>query len=470
MNKDVVIGGKWRILNKYYNGDLTFNKANGIILLSIYYKNNSEFLAWMNKPINIETITGKLNQEIKCTLTDCQIIKRHSDAFVRHHVIILAKNMFLNISKSKKEMIKFNEVRFQIPNIIKWSCLSGFEYINDGNYKLNIGYKFKEKITQIVDDETTIEFVPVLGKFNFDMQVENLDISQHVEVYIKKKEEVPYQNFFDDFNKVINLITLATGFKINISHIHGINYKKYSSKSKGKNNYIKYEIVSNTMKNLSHTNPDKHENISNYLFYLKELPTNNKLYNWFDSYETYKNIYNLYNLAINNEITDEIKFCNLMQAMELIHTQKFKKVKKFYQHIETKFENNSEIINLIEDNPDQKDSKFIILKNRIIDSLISDFSLTIRENLIANIDKLSTILADTRNFYTHYNESKKDKCLVGKKLKFAIFILDYVVSCDILLNLGFSIDEINQKKEFQLNDIHNAKMIESVLKNDRNLM
>ena len=68
MNKDVVIGGKWRILNKYYNGDLTFNKANGIILLSIYYKNNNEFLAWMNKPINIETITGKLNQEIKCTL------------------------------------------------------------------------------------------------------------------------------------------------------------------------------------------------------------------------------------------------------------------------------------------------------------------------------------------------------------------------------------------------------------------
>lgn len=159
-----------------------------------------------------------------------------------------------------------------------------------------------------------------------------------------------------------------------------------------------------------------------------------------------------------------------MQAMELIHTQKFKKVNKFYQHIETKFENNSEIINLIEDNPDQKDSKFIILKNRIIDLLISDFSLTIRENLIANIDKLSTILADTRNFYTHYNESKKDKCLVGKNLKFAIFILDYVISCNILLNLGFSIEEINQKKEFQLNDIHNTKMIESILKNDRNLI
>ena len=78
-NNDVTIGGKWKILGKQYQGDLTFNKTNGIIILSIYYKDNEEFLAWMDKPTEITTITGKLNQEIKCTLVDCQIVKRHSD-------------------------------------------------------------------------------------------------------------------------------------------------------------------------------------------------------------------------------------------------------------------------------------------------------------------------------------------------------------------------------------------------------
>ena len=94
MNKDMTIGGKWNILGKDYQGDITFNEENGMIVLSIYYKDNKEFIAWMNKPTEIDVIAGKLNQEIKCTLTDCQIVKRHSDSFVSHHIVILARSMF----------------------------------------------------------------------------------------------------------------------------------------------------------------------------------------------------------------------------------------------------------------------------------------------------------------------------------------------------------------------------------------
>lgn len=44
-NNDVTIGGRWKILDKEYQGDLTYNKLNGIIILSVYYKNKEEFLA-----------------------------------------------------------------------------------------------------------------------------------------------------------------------------------------------------------------------------------------------------------------------------------------------------------------------------------------------------------------------------------------------------------------------------------------
>lgn len=466
-NNDVTIGGKWKILDKQYQGDLTFNKTNGIIILSIYYKDNEEFLAWMDKPTEITTITGKLNQEIKCTLVDCKIVKRHSDGFVRHHIVIVAKNMFINISKSEKSDIKFNEVHFQIPNIIKWSQLSGFEYIDDSLYTFKIGYKFKDTISEKIDDNTTIEFTPVFGKFNFDLQIESLDISQHVEVRIKKKKEKSYEEFFRDFDMIMNLITLATGLKINVSLVQGINYKKYSAKVGKKCNYIKYEIIKNTMNNLSTSNPDKQGSIRNFLFNLQEFASTDKLKKWFNTYQDYNNIYNLYNLGINNDIPDEIKFCNLMQALELMHTKKYKKPDKFFIHIEEKFKDNKEIIDLIENNPDQVNNKFIILKNRIIDIFINDFKFTTKENLINKIDELSTRFSDTRNYYTHYDDAKKDKCLVGKNLKYGIYILDYLVSNYILQNLGFNIEEINSKKDLVLNDIHNEEMIDKIIKNER---
>lgn len=467
INDDVTIGGKWKILDKQYQGDLTFNKTNGIIILSIYYRNDNEFIAWMNKPTDITTITGKLNQEIKCTLVDCKIVKKHSDGFVRHHIVIIAKNMFINISEKEKESIKFNEVSFQIPNIVKWSRLSGFEYMEDSSYTFKIGYKFKDIILEEINDNTTIEFVPVFGKFNYDMQIEKIDISQHVEVRIKKKEETSYEEFFRDFDMIMNLITLATGLKINVSLVQGINYKKYTAKVGEKYKYIKYEIIKSTMNNLSTSNPDKQGSVRNFLFNLQEFASTGKLKKWFNIYKDYNSIYNLYNLGINNDMPDEIRFCNLMQALELMNTKKYKTTAKFFRHIEEKFKENKKIINLIKNNPDQVDNSYVILKNRIIDIFINDFKFATKENLIDKIDDLSARFVDTRNYYIHYDDAKKNKCLVGKNLKYGIYILEYLVSNYILQNLGFTIDEINLKKDLVLSDIHNEKMIDKIIKNER---
>ena len=47
-----------------------------------------------------------------------------------------------------------------------------------------------------------------MGSFNPDMLVEKIDISQYVSVYIKKKNPTHYEKFFDELDKVINLILL----------------------------------------------------------------------------------------------------------------------------------------------------------------------------------------------------------------------------------------------------------------------
>ncbi len=44
MEKDVIIGGNWNILNKKYDGDLIFNKSDGGILLDIIITIRKNFL------------------------------------------------------------------------------------------------------------------------------------------------------------------------------------------------------------------------------------------------------------------------------------------------------------------------------------------------------------------------------------------------------------------------------------------
>lgn len=58
-----------------------------------------------------------------------------------------------------------------------------------------------------------------MGSFNPDMLVEKIDISQYVSVYIKKKNPTHYEKFFDELDKVINLILLSTNINIRIRKI-----------------------------------------------------------------------------------------------------------------------------------------------------------------------------------------------------------------------------------------------------------
>ena len=463
MNNNIVMSGLWTILNKQYSGNLIYNKDNGTMTLSIFINNMYDFISEFDLPIHIEVITGKLSYGMGCTLVDCYINYIYTGNIANNSIEIVVEKSFFNISSNNKKQIKFNEMRFKIPNIIKWSGLNGFNLVKSNEYDLNIIYKFKKTISQFIDKNITIEFVPYLGEYDIDLCFEQINFNQYIELRIKAKELTNYSVFFDYAEKVLNLIMLATGQKVNVSYIYGINYNKYIKFEKEKE-YIKHEVIAHLIKASINGNPDKNEN---YMFYLSELLKNDRLKEWFSTYDDYKIIYELYILETKTDITDEIRFCNLMQALELLHVKKFKNKESFYKHIENKFEDKKEIITLIEENADQKTSPYIILKSRIIDILTDSISPDIFRDIYGKIDSLSTILTDTRNYYTHYNEAKKAKCLVKENLKQGAFLLKYILSRNILLNLGYDIEEIDKKQLYIINRIKKLKIIENILENSR---
>lgn len=467
MEKDIVIGGKWNILGEKYDGDLIFNKSNGGILLSIYYKNSQEFIAWQSKEINIKEITGVTNQQSNCILADCTVVKRHTQNLMTHHIVIVAKSLFFGLKNKKKSTIKFNEINFELSNIFQWSKLNGFEQsFDDAEYRYNLKYKFKEMVSVRIDDNTIVEFSPILGKINGNTLVENITVSQFVSIKIKKDKSAEYGDFFKDLEKVIDLIMIATKKKISIKKIICLDYTKYQVFYE-KKDYFKFEMIDSRINYLENDNPSSSIEINNYLFDLPEINKECKLENWFKKYNEYRNIYNLYLLGIKNDVPIEIRFTNLMQALELMHSIKFSRKKKFYKHIETKFMDNKKLIDNIKNNVDQFKSPYIILRSRIIDVLINNFALTSNYDMASKAIDLADILTDSRNYYTHYNSSKKSKAVVKNNLKSSIFILEYLNSCYILEELGFSIEYINKKLENDVHQIISQEMISKIIENER---
>lgn len=459
------IGGKWNILGEKYDGELIYNPSNGLILISIYY-NNEGGPTWYGKPLKFNEITGTLNQKISCILSDCEVVKRHSRNFTRHHVVIRAKTIIFGTNIRKQQNLKFNRIDFRLTNIFPWTNMNGFEESFDNpEYNFMITHKLNDTIVINVDDNTKIEFVHYSGPIDGNMNVEEIQLSQYVIIRIYKKNKCYYDEFFKELDKIRNLIMVATEQNVFIKEISCYNEEKYYIIN-GKKEYVKFQMIDYRMKNESEeiSIMDMHY----YLFRLSDLLDNDRLKLWANKYNKNEKIYELYLLSIKNDVPMEIKFCNYMQAIELFHRQTYKSYNRtFKNHISEKFIDNQELKNEIVENHDQKGSPFITLRSRLIDIFTEDKELLKSENVKENVVKFSDIMCNTRNYYTHYDENKKDKCLVKENLICGINILNYLLCYIILDQLDFDVAYIDNKLKERMEYILRDKKIEKLLKNER---
>lgn len=459
------IGGKWNILGEQYDGELIYSEKNGLILVSIYYDDSGAF-TWFDKPLKFDELTGTINQKIKCILVNCEVIRRHSQNLSRHHVVIRAKSIFFNTAFRKKKSIKFNRLDFKLTNIFQWTNMNGFEHSRDKfGYFLILGYNFSDKFCVDIDDNTKLEIVHTLGPVDGNLDTENINLSQYAVIRILKVNKSHYEEFFNDLNKIKNLIMIATGQNVFINNIICYDNDKYTMICEDKK-YHEYQMIDYRIK-------DEKDEITTmdvyyYLFRLSDLIEGNKLKKWFDTYDENEKVYDLYLLSLKNEVPMEIKFCNLMQAVELFHRKKYKNYNaSFKRHIREKFKNNASLCDEIFDNPDQKNSSFITIRSRMIDIFTENMELLNNEVIRNNIVSFSEIMTNTRNYYTHYDARKKDLTLVKDNLLCGISILDYMVCYLILKELKFDDDYINGKLQNKVRYILEDSKIENLLKNER---
>lgn len=436
---------------KTYNCDLYINREYSGILIKISVK--GAFASIVELPMNIDFLSGQLSTGFKFSLLNCN--RKETKGLVSEGRTVFtysAEYMIEGVGGELENPISFNKVLFELSNIIEWGNISGYaigekdEIISNEECELKI-YK---------NDDYSIKYI--VGKSMLpivfsDLLHENISLKQTGNIEIICQEEKQINEFMEILSKIKRLIEISTLSKINIRKISGYNreyYDLYGDK--------KYErqisIISSKINQENNFEENKYYTKKWGWIKLPELVENESFTQYFSKYEKLEPIIELYLQIIeSNEISNTRAFLNIVQALETYHSRfKANSLGEYKKRID-------EVI--LKDRPkdfienDKKflmanSYKFITLESRIADLLVADFNIYFDTGDIKYLD-FPSIIANTRNYYIHYDENikKKSKILTNEELGIYICTLIYMLEYYILIELGFLNFENIKKK---LND------------------
>ena len=436
---------------KSYKCDLYMNREYGGILIKISVE--GAFASFVELPISFNFLSGQLSTGFKFSLLNCK--RKETKGLVSEGRTVFTYSveyMIEGVGGELEKPISFNKVLFELSNIIEWGNISGYaigekdEIISNEDCELKI-YE---------NDDYTIKYI--VGKSMLpivfsDLLHENISLKQIGNIEITYKEEKQINEFMEILLKIKRLIEISTLSKINIRKISGYNseyYNIYGDK--------KYErqisIISSKIKQENNFEDTKYYTKRWGWIKLPELVENESITKYFYKYEKLEPIIELYLQIIeSNEMSNTRAFLNIIQALETYHSRfKANTLEEYKKRID-------EVI--LKDRPkdfienDKKflmanSYKFITLESRIADLLVADFNIYFDTGDIKYLD-FPNIIANTRNYYIHYDENikKKSKILTNEELGIYIRTLVYMLEYYILIELGFLNFENIKKK---LND------------------
>lgn len=445
-----------------YKCDLYLNKKCGGILINISV--DGAFASFLEFPLKIKLLSGELSTGYKFSLLNCS--RGNTKGLVSEGITVFsyyAQYMVEGIESTDYNNINFYKVRFQLSDIIKWGNVSGYKIEN--NYGI---IKNDDCEENIFDSENyNIKYIvekTMLPLVTADLLKEDIVLKQigNIEIILKKEKSI--EEFVEILEKVKRLIELSTLRSIYLNKITGWNKNIYDIYEESKHERP-ISIISSKFKN--HNDIVEKNNFTKVWEWitLPELIENKCFNNYFCKYEKLEPIIELYiQIIVSNEMSNVRAFLNLVQALETYHSRfKANSIEEFRNRINNVILKDRPI-EFIEDDKKflmAKSYKFITLESRIADLLTADFNIHFDIGDIEYLD-FPKVIADTRNYYIHYDESIKDRGRVLENSELSIYnrslinILEYY----ILLELGFSnIEQIRKKLKERWGNVSDALTI-----------
>ncbi|MDN4525489.1 HEPN domain-containing protein [Fictibacillus fluitans] len=472
MKMNFLATGFWNIneLTLPHRGDLYLDAEGGEINLEIHIPNKGELLNFLELPLEIPFIKGSTSNGSQVTLVDCS---RKSTSGRMGSVATLgykAKYMLSGVAFEKKEDIVFSKMQIDIPGIIQWGNVSNYNipesYIKDGLIELNI----LEPINIFTCDEYTVSYELICSHPFLSFMREEIVLKQMPSLLIESKVLKSLDWYIDVAVKMKRIIEIAMGTPLNFSSILAqspkIIYEFENSQQKMRSIKVIHELTrKENMITALEEAISKHE----FLFTLNELAEQGNFSHWHKISTKMEPIIELYiDDLYNRGLSYSRHFLNMAQALETYHSRfifngKLKDYKE--QRVEV----------LISERPEglkQRDREFLLggskfaitLRNRIADLTLANFRRPFFTGNI-HLTDFPRIIANTRNYYTHYDQEQEKKALKGEELLYAYFYLRSILEYYLLIELGFGEDFAHKRMIKRIQPLKDSLVIQA--ENDR---
>lgn len=395
-----------------------------------------------------DVIFGLSQDGVIYTLSDCLSISdsfsasSHGGYFISSYSI---SSIVKGIHSENPSEILFESIKFVLSNTNQWfglvPCKPKFDFEKDGKFsgtgliKIKVPGtidlilpSFNLKIVQISNFKTDL-----ISGINFSWEWSFSAIPEKPIIFEKYLEEIliPIKNYF----------SLAIGIEISILDIIGI----YDSQEVSLNNNIQRL-----------ENEEKMIHPKNILFSYKDIEDEfeHSLNMWLTQNKSKFALTHLYHQIIATSKNYSIdSFLTLMQAIEYYHRTTFlgKYIEKEedFDKIKKHFLKNipSELDRSFKESLKSKIKYFNEYSQRIrfrelVECLNTEFD-NIVSNSIPNITDLINKIVDTRNYFTHHDDSLLSEILKDKDLIYAIIVLKYILELSLLRDIGISSKKLN---------------------------
>ena len=426
----VELNGKIRECHLY------LNEEEGGILLEIVV--NKGLPSTLELPNRITELKVELLNGAKFVLFDAYRSKGVSSNISSSTSIFSfsAKYFVSGFNSLEKFTNKFKNVFFEISGVMKWGGKAAYSISND--YGL---YDNSNNSTIIYKDESTIvKYLvrgPMLPIHEDQLFIDKIELNQRTIIEIEFIEETSLDDFFDLFEKIKRLIELTLVEEIKVHKIQGVSKLEFDEYDSNYKIPRTLDIISPIIR--------KDRFMGNYYgryilktFYLDDLLENNSFKYYFGSYYKLKPIIDLYmELLYIKGISPVRLFLNVVQALETYHSRfKAGSMKEFKDRVKRLTDGRTD---KMESFLLGKSKNFITLESRLADLIIAEYQVFFRTGDFKRTE-FPSVIANTRNYYIHYNESIKEKTRILSEEELSIYnnclliILDYY----IYLELGFA--------------------------------
>jgi len=358
-----------------------------------------------------------------------------------------AEYILCGVGGEKQLPLTFYKAQYTLSDIIEWGEVTTYQ----------VSEKFEllkhDPAERVLYEDDKIKIIykvygSMLPVVETELLKEKIELEQHGLVEIQSKEDNTLDYYNNLFWKIKKLIEISSLRKINTEkmevyskdvfdlygetrldrsiRIYGISVKKYE-----------VEEIKTTFRRFSWIT-------------LTELLNNNSFKTYFEKYELMEPVLELFIETIYRKSSNQRVFLNLVQALETYHS-------RFVTNNLSEYKNRVDIISksLLADIEEKNkvyllanSKKFITLESRLADLLFAENKINFDTGDIAKKD-FPEVVAKTRNYYIHYDESLKEHNRILSVEELGIYngVLFFVLEYYLLKELGFSMDgkEIREK-------------------------